>query len=179
MARGIVLEIGAGSGANFPYYDRNHVERLYALEPNPGMLRLAEGQRRRTGLKIEFLRTDRIPLADRSVNTVVSTFTRCTVPSLEDMLEGITRVLKPAGLLIFVENSLATDGRVQRWQRCWEPIHRRVFHGPRLTRDIPSSIAGAGFHLEHVDRNYLSQSPKSWTYCAWGTAKSLWPASRV
>jgi SAM-dependent methyltransferase len=131
LARSTVLEIGVGSGANFPFYDRTMVERLYALEPNPGMLRLAYAQRHRTSLDIQFLTesVERIPLEDRSVDTVISTFTLCTLPILEPALRAIARVLKPDGSLIFLENSLATDPQVQRWQHLWEPIHRRVFEG--------------------------------------------------
>jgi len=172
LARGDVLEIGVGSGANFCYYDPAKVERLYALEPNPGMLRLADAQRRRTSLDIQFLDLpgERIPLKDESVDTVVSTFTLCTIPAVEQALYGIARVLKPDGLLIFLENSLATDPRVQSWQRRWEPIHRRVFQGLLLTRDIPSLIGDVGFGIKHVERLYLSRFPKSWTHCCWGTA---------
>jgi ubiquinone/menaquinone biosynthesis C-methylase UbiE len=172
LARGVVLEIGVGSGANFPYYDQANVERLYALEPNPGMLRLADAQRRRTSLDIQFLALpgERIPLDDESVDTVVSTFTLCTIPALEQALRGIERVLKIDGLLIFLENSLAADPHVQSWQRRWEPIHRRVFKGLLLTRDIPALIGDAGFRVTRVERLYLSRFPKSWTHCCWGTA---------
>lgn len=80
-ARGKVLEIGAGSGANFPHYDSTRVTRLYALEPNPGMVRLAERRRRETRLDITFLDLpgERIPLGDRTMDTIVSTFTLCTI----------------------------------------------------------------------------------------------------
>jgi ubiquinone/menaquinone biosynthesis C-methylase UbiE len=173
LARGTVLEIGVGSGANFPYYDPTYVKRLYALEPNPGMLRLAGMQRHRTTVEIEFLTLpgERIPLEDGSVDTVVSTFTLCTIPVVNEALLGIARVLKRNGLLIFLENSLATDPAVQRWQRRWEPIHRRVFEGLLLTRDIPSLIIGAGLRIERVERVYLTRFPKSWSACCWGTAR--------
>jgi ubiquinone/menaquinone biosynthesis C-methylase UbiE len=149
LARGDVLEIGVGSGVNFRYYDQANVERLYALEPNAGMLRLAHAERRRTSLNIQFLTLpgERIPLEDESVDTVVSTFTVCTIPALEQALHGIARVLKPDGLLIFLENSLATDRRVQSWQRRWEPIHRRVFQGllpSALARIDPGLLARTG-----------------------------------
>jgi ubiquinone/menaquinone biosynthesis C-methylase UbiE len=173
LARGTVLEIGVGSGANFPYYDPTYVKRLYALEPNPGMLRLAGMQRHRTTVEIEFLTLpgERIPLEDGSVDTVVSTFTLCTIPVVNEALLGIARVLKRNGLLIFLENSLATDPAVQRWQCRWEPIHRRVFEGLLLTRDIPSLIIGAGLRIERVERVYLTRFPKSWSACCWGTAR--------
>ena len=173
LATGTVLEIGVGSGANFPHYNRTTVKHLYALEPNPGMLRLALIQRHRAPVDIEFLTQpgERIPLADGSVDTVVSTFTLCTIPVLDEAFTGIERVLKRTGRLIFVENSLSTDPQVQRWQRRWEPIHRRVFEGLRLTRDIPSLIISAGFQMERLELVYLSRFPKSWSHCCLGVAR--------
>jgi ubiquinone/menaquinone biosynthesis C-methylase UbiE len=102
LAAGTVLEIGVGSGANFPHYDRTTVKHLYALEPNPGMLRLALMQRHRASIEIEFLTQpgERIPLEDESVDTVVSTFTLCTIPVLDEALTGMARVLKRTGQLI-------------------------------------------------------------------------------
>lgn len=171
-ARGVVLEIGVGSGANLPYYDQVRVERLYALEPNPGMRRLAEAQARGMPLEVRFLAHpgEQIPLGDESLDTVVSTFTLCTISSLEPALAGVFRVLRPGGTLIFLENSLAADPRVQRWQRRWESVHRRLFAGLRLTRDIPALVAHAGFSIERLERLYLSRFPKSWTHCCCGTA---------
>lgn len=175
LARGTVLEIGVGAGANFPYYDPTRVERLYAVDPNPGMVRLADGQRRRTPVDIEFLVLpgERIPLADGSIDTVVSTFTLCTIPAVDQALRSMARVLKRHGRLIFLENCIAADAKVQRWQRRWEPIHRRVFEGLLLTRDIPSLIVGAGFRMERLERVYLSRFPKSWSHCCWGTARTI------
>src|SRR5512134_2207014 len=96
QAAGTVLEIGAGSGANFSHYDPAKVTRLYALEPNPGMLRLAERQRRNTKLHIEYLDLpgERVPLQDRTMDTVVTTFTLCTIPGVVDAIREIARVLK-------------------------------------------------------------------------------------
>ena len=175
LAWGTVLEIGVGSGANFPYYDAGRVERLYALEPNPGMVRLADAERRRTRLALEFLTLpgEQIPLEDASVDTVVSTFTLCTMSAPEKALGGIARVLKPGGVLIFIEHSLAADPRVQRWQRWWEPAHQRMFQGLRLTRDIPLVIARAGLRIDSVERIFLSRFPKSWTHCCSGTASRV------
>jgi SAM-dependent methyltransferase len=173
LARGTVLEIGVGAGVNFVYYDRAKVARLYAFEPNRGMLRLARMQRDRVPLDIQFLTQpgQRIPLEDGSIDTVVSTFTLCTIPAVDQALSSIARVLKRNGLLVFLENSLATDPDVRRWQRRWAAIHRRVFQGLLLTRDIPSLIIDAGFHLERLECGYLGRFPKSWSHCCWGTAR--------
>jgi ubiquinone/menaquinone biosynthesis C-methylase UbiE len=112
-AHGTVLEIGVGSGLNFPYYDRSKVSKLFALEPNPGMRRRAEEQQRRTALDVEFLPLpgERIPLDDGSVDTVVSTFTLCSIGPLREALSGLARVLRPGGTLLFLENSIAPDNR--------------------------------------------------------------------
>ena len=172
LAQGAVLEIGVGPGVNFVHYDAARVSRVYALEPNPGMIRLAEQQRRQTQVKIEFLDLpgERIPLPDGSVDTVVSTFTLCTIPGVVAAIQGIGRVLKPGGKFIFFEHGLSPDLQVQRWQRWSEPIPHYVFEGCHLTRDIPSLIKSGGFQMEQMETGYLAPFPKSWTFCFWGTA---------
>ena len=111
MAQGTVLEIGVGLGVNFPLYDPMKVSKVFALEPNPGMVRRAEEQGHRTKLDIEFLALpgECIPLAEKSVDTVVSTFTLCTIPGVAEAIQGIARVLKPGGKFIFFEHGLAPD----------------------------------------------------------------------
>jgi ubiquinone/menaquinone biosynthesis C-methylase UbiE len=172
LARGNVLEIGAGSGANFIHYDAARVNTLYALEPNPGMIRLAERQQGKTKLKIEYigLPGERIPLKDGSVDTIVSTFTLCTIPGILEAVQGLARVLKPQGKLIFFELGLSPDREVQRWQKRLEPITHWLFQGLYLTRHIPALIVQGGFQIEQMDSGYLSQFPKSLSYCWWGTA---------
>ena len=172
LAQGEVLEIGVGSGANFIHYDSTKVSKLYALEPNLGMIRLAEKQQRRTKLNIEYLDLpgERIPLEDETVDTVVSTFTLCTIPGIVDAILGIARVLRPGGKLIFFELGFSPDPEVQRWQKRLEPIHRWLFQGLSLTRNIPSLIEQGGFQIRQVEMGYLAQFPKSSSYCWWGIA---------
>jgi ubiquinone/menaquinone biosynthesis C-methylase UbiE len=104
LAQGTVLEVGVGPGVNFAYYDPTNVSKIYALEPNPGMVVRAENQRHRTKLDIEFLDLpgEQIPLPDSSVDTVVSTFTLCTIPGVADAIRGIRRVLRPGGRFLFL-----------------------------------------------------------------------------
>jgi ubiquinone/menaquinone biosynthesis C-methylase UbiE len=172
LAEGKVLEIGAGSGANFLHYDPARVSNLYALEPNLGMIRLAERQAHRTKLNIEFLDLpgERIPLEDETIDTAVSTFTLCTIPGIVEAIQGIARVLRPDGKLIFFELGLSPHPAVQRWQKRLEPIHRWLFQGLYLTRDIPSLITQGGFEIKQIKTGYLAQFPKSSSYCWWGTA---------
>src|SRR5207245_2021323 len=136
LARGEVLEIGVGPGVNFAHYDPTRVSKVYALEPNAGMVRLAERQRRATELDVEFLDLpgERIPLGDGSVNTVVSTFTLCTIPGVAEALRGVRRVLKPDGTLVFFEHGRSPDPRVRRWQEWTEPIPHWLFEGWHVTR---------------------------------------------
>ena len=172
LASGDVLEIGAGPGVNFSHYDPARVNKVYALEPNRGMMSRAEEQRKRTGLYVEFidLPGERIPFAEESIDTVVSTFTLCTIPGVADEIQGFRRVLKPNGKFIFFEHGLAPDVPVQRWQRRTEPLFHWAFEGCHVTRDIPSLISKAGFVIERIESGYLSPFPKSGSYCWWGTA---------
>ncbi|HLO18378.1 MAG TPA: class I SAM-dependent methyltransferase [Anaerolineales bacterium] len=175
LAQGTVLEIGAGSGANFPHYNPTRVSKLYALEPNIGMIRLAERRGNRTKLNIEFLDLpgERIPLENEIVDTVVSTFTLGTIPDIEEAIRGIARVLKPDGELIFFELGLSPDSRIQHWQRQLESISRWLFQGLQLTRHIPSLIMQGGFHINQIESAYLAKFPKSFSYCWWGRAKKI------
>jgi ubiquinone/menaquinone biosynthesis C-methylase UbiE len=172
LAQGTVLEMGVGSGVNFAHYDSARVSKLYALEPNPGMVRLAEKQRSRTRLNVEFLDLpgERIPLEAGSVDTVVSTFTFCTIPDIVEAIRGIGRVLRPGGKLIFFEHGRSPDPPVRKWQERLEPIFFRVFAGCHLTRDIPSLLDQGGFRIEQIEAGYLAKFPKSPSYCWWGTA---------
>ena len=172
LAEGRILEIGVGPGVNFVHYDPAKVSKVYALEPNPGMIRMAEQQRRRTGLDVEFLDLpgERIPLEDGSVDTVVSTFTLCTIPGVVEAIRGIRRVLRPGGKFIFFEHGLSPDPRVRRWQKWSEPLFHLAFEGCHVTRDIPSLIRQGGFTIEQMDTAYLAPFPKSGSHCWWGTA---------
>src|SRR5258708_3737618 len=172
LAQGEVLEIGVGRGVNFVLYDPKKVSKVYALEPNPGMIRLAE-QHRRTELNVEFLDLsgERIPLGDGSVDTVVSTFTLCTIPGVADAIRGIGRVLRPGGQFLFFEHGLSPDIRVRRWQERTEPLFQWAFEGCHVTRDLPALIKQGGFRVERLETGYLARFPKSGSYYLWGVAR--------
>jgi ubiquinone/menaquinone biosynthesis C-methylase UbiE len=173
LAKGNVLEIGVGPGVNFPLYDPTKVAKVYALEPNPGMLRRADKQRKRTNLHVDFidLPGERIPLSEASVDTVVSTFTLCTIPGVVAAIRGFSRVLRPDGQFIFFEHGLAPDAPVQRWQKRVEPLFKFAFEGCHVTRDIPQVIADGGFRIRELEHGYLAPFPKSGSYCFWGIAR--------
>jgi ubiquinone/menaquinone biosynthesis C-methylase UbiE len=172
LAQGVVLEIGVGTGVNFPHYDPARVHKLYALEPNKGMLRRANEQRSRVEFQVEFLDLpgERIPLSEASVDTIVSTFTLCTIPGVKEAIQGLAKVLKPGGKFIFFEHGLAPDAPVQRWQKRTEPLFRWAFEGCHVARNIPALITEGGFKIEKMDTGYLAPFPKCGTYCFWGIA---------
>jgi len=135
QARGDVLELGVGPGVNFAYYDPDKVGKVFALEPNPGMLHLAAEARLRIKIDVEFLDLpgERIPLGESTIDTVVSTFTMCTIPGVAEALRKVARVLKPGGQLIFFEHGLAPDPQVRRWQVRVEPFFKLAFAGCHVT----------------------------------------------
>jgi ubiquinone/menaquinone biosynthesis C-methylase UbiE len=173
LAHGTVLEIGVGTGVNFQHYDASKVSKIFALEPNPGMLRQATEHLRGSMLEVEFLDLpgERTPLADSTVDTVVSSFTMCTIPGIQEALRGVGRVLRPEGQLIFFEHGLAPDPEIRRWQERLDPCFQFAFEGCHVTRHIPSLIREAGFAIEKLQEGYLANLPKAATYCYWGVAR--------
>ena len=171
-AQGVVLEIGVGTGSNFPHFDPAKVTKLYALEPAPGMLKLARREAVGQPFPIEFLDLpgERIPLEDHSVDTVLTTFTLCTIPEVVTALRGMTRVLRPGGELLFCEHGEAPDANVQRWQRRLEPIHGFIFPGCHLTRRIPDLIEQGGFEIRKIEQEYAAGFPRFMGYFYEGVA---------
>lgn len=170
-ASGRVLEIGFGSGLNLPYYDPGRVTGLWGLEPAPEMTRLADEAVRGVDFAVELIHrpAEEIPLADDSVDSVVVTYTLCTIPNAHVALGQIRRVLKPSGRLLFCEHGLAPDDEVRRWQDRLNPIWRRLAGGCELNRAIPELIEGGGFRIERIETIYLpGWRPASFNY--WGSA---------
>jgi len=171
-ARGRVLEIGIGSGLNLPYYDGAGITRLWGLDPAPEMSRLARLAASEAPFEVEFLSApaEAIPLDDGSVDTVVTTFTLCTIPEPETALREMARVLAPGGELLFCEHGLAPDRGVERWQRRIEPLWKRLGGGCHLSRPIPELIAAGGFRIAGIETMYIpGWRPASFNY--WGSAR--------
>jgi ubiquinone/menaquinone biosynthesis C-methylase UbiE len=163
--------VGIGSGLNLPYYDAGRVERLWGLEPSAEMIALAREAARRAEFEVEFigLPGDEIPLEDDSVDSVVVTYTLCTIPETEPALRQMARVLRPGGELIFCEHGLAPDAGVRRWQSRIDPIWHRCAGGCHLDRAIPELIEQAGFTIRQLQTMYLpGWRPATFNY--WGTA---------
>ena len=172
LAEGDVLEIGFGSGLNLPYFDRSKVRKIFGLEPSEGMRRKAQPNVDASGLEVEFidLPGEEIPLESKSVDTVLITFTLCSIDAAEAALEGMRRILKPGGSLLFCEHGAAPDAGVRRWQNRLNPAWKRVSGGCNMNRDIPGLIEGSGFRISIGERMYIP-GPKILSYNYWGSAK--------
>jgi ubiquinone/menaquinone biosynthesis C-methylase UbiE len=172
LAEGDVLEIGFGSGLNLPYYDRDKVRRIFGLEPSEGMRRKAQPNVDASGLDVEFidLPGEEIPLESQSVDTVLVTFTLCSIDDAVAALEGMRRVLKPSGKLLYCEHGASPDDSVRRWQERLNPGWKRVSGGCNMNRDVPGLIEGSGFSITTDERMYIP-GPKILSYNYWGAAK--------
>jgi ubiquinone/menaquinone biosynthesis C-methylase UbiE len=171
-AKGRVLEIGIGSGLNLPYYDRSKVSRLLGLEPSPEMTRKAKRAARAARIDVDFINADAesVPLDSRSIDTVLMTYTLCTIPQAETALREIRRVLKPGGKLLFCEHGLAPDANVRNWQHRVTPVWKRFAGGCHLDRDIPALLAQGGFRVTDMNTMYLpGWRPATFNY--WGVAQ--------
>ena len=171
LAQGRVLEVGFGSGLNLRYYRPERVTRLWGLEPCPQMRKRAESAARTAPIGVELLQLsgDGIPLERGCVDTVVTTYTLCTIPETRPALEEMIRVLAPGGRLVFCEHGRAPDAGVRRWQDRLNPIWERVSGGCQLNRPIPQLIEEGGFRIRDMQASYIGGwRPASFNY--WGVA---------
>jgi len=169
---GIVLEVGAGSGINFELYDPARVTKVLALEPSAGMQRKAQKNLARAKVPVEWLDLpgEKIPLADNSVDTVLLTYTLCTIPDYKTALQQMFRVLKPGGQLFFCEHGRAPDAEVTVWQDRLTPTWVKMAGGCHLNRPIAEYIKEAGFSITEQHNLYLEKSPRFVGYMYYGCA---------
>jgi ubiquinone/menaquinone biosynthesis C-methylase UbiE len=170
-AAGRVLEIGIGSGLNLPFYSRN-VTRVIGLEPSPKLLAMARRAEGAGNRSVEFIEgsAEAIPLEDASVDTVVTTWTLCSIPDALRALRDMRRVLRPGGRLLFVEHGRAPDPNVMWWQDRLTPVWKRVGGGCHLNRAIGTLIEGAGFQFDRLQTGYM-RGPKPMTFMYEGSAR--------
>ena len=174
FAQGRVLEIGMGSGLNLPYYDAEKIELVWGLEPSEGMRKKAQKKLKHAPFEVRWLDvpSEEIPLDDASVDTVLLTYTLCTIPDWHKALQQMRRVLKPGGELIFCEHGEAPNERVRRWQERINPLWGKIAGGCHLNRPIPRFIEEGGFKIQTMKSQYLP-GPKFAGYNYWGTAKQV------
>lgn len=170
-AEGRVLEIGAGSGLNLKLY-KVGVSEVIALDPDPALLRIAKAKQASRPVSYIEASAEEIPLDDKSVDTVVTTWTLCSIPDVARALQDVRRVLKPGGRLLFVEHGLASEQNVRKWQNRLTPLWVRISGGCHLNRPIANMIEGAAFRLEKLETGYMS-GPKIFTFLSEGSAKPI------
>ena len=171
LASGRVLEVGMGSGLNLSFYDARRVTKVWGLEPSPEMSKMASAAGEAVAFDVEFVSAsgEQIPLDSESFDTVLMTFTLCTIPDAERALREIARVLKQGGQLLFCEHGAAPDAGIRRWQNRIDPLWRRLAGGCHLNRDIPGLIRRGGFEITRMDTMYIpGWRPASFNY--WGAA---------
>ncbi|NIC04749.1 methyltransferase domain-containing protein [Billgrantia bachuensis] len=171
-ARGRVLEVGMGSGLNIAHYDPSRVELVWGLEPSEGMRRKARHNVAGAPFEIRWLDLpgEEIPLEDHSADTVVLTYTLCTIQDWSRALDQMRRVLKPGGQLLFCEHGSAPDEAVRQWQDRINPLWRKVAGGCYLNRNIPELVKRSGFNIQRMETDYLSKVPRFAGFNFWGAA---------
>ena len=171
QAQGRVLEVGIGTGLNMPFYDKSRVRYIIGVDPALAMHRLAAKRVARAGIDVELVgvEAETIPLDDASIDTVVSTYTLCTIPDPLAALREMRRVLAPHGRLLFCEHGRAPDESVRRWQERLTPHWKKIAGGCHLDRDVPALLDAAGFRCDTLQTRYLP-GPRPLTYHYWGEA---------
>jgi ubiquinone/menaquinone biosynthesis C-methylase UbiE len=171
-ARGTVLEVGIGSGLNLPYYSAS-VERLYGIDPSSELVAMAQRNARDAGRNVELMceSAERLPFADRTFDSVVMTWTLCSIPDAQRALSEMRRVMKRGGELLFIEHGFSPEAGVAAWQRRLTPLWKRFAGGCHLDRRIDALIRAAGFELVSLQNFYL-KGPRPFTYMYEGSARA-------
>lgn len=178
-ARGDVFELGCGGGINHAFYDPAAITSYAGIDPHEGLLegtRAAARELASHGGWVADLRQGRgeaIPFADASFDSVVCTFTLCSVDDPTQVMAELHRILRPGGEVLFCEHGRAPDAGVRRWQERIEPVWKRLAGGCHLTRPIASALSGAGFAVETLGEGYTPKAPRFAGWMEWGVARKL------
>ena len=170
-AQGRVLEVGIGTGLNMRYYNKARVTHITGLDPAIQMYPLAQERIKGAGLQVDLigLSAEQIPLPDASFDTVLITYTLCSIPDPQAALLEMRRVLAPTGRLLYCEHGRAPDASVRRWQERLQPLWGKVAGGCHLGRDVPALLQAAGFALPDLQTHYIN-GPRPFTFHYWGEA---------
>ncbi len=171
LAHGRVLEVGIGTGLNLSFYDKTKVDTLIGLDPSPELQVLARKRAAEAGIDVDWrtLSSEKIPLDDASIDSIVVTYTLCTIPDIHAALLEMRRVLKSNGAIYYSEHGLAPDESVSKWQNRLNPIWKVIAGGCNLNRKIPTLLENAGFRVDDLQTIYLpGLRPLMFNY--WGTA---------
>ena len=173
LAKGKVLDIGIGSGLNIPFYNSDKIDKVIGIDPSHELLELAKELANDSKASIDLVigSAESIPYPDNFFDTVLVTYTMCTIPNVVIANKEIWRVLKEDGRLIFCEHGLAPDKKISKWQNRIDPFWGKIAGGCHLNRDIQKLITDAGFSFESLDKMYLPSTPKFAGYNYWGVSK--------
>jgi ubiquinone/menaquinone biosynthesis C-methylase UbiE len=172
--QGEILEIGVGTGLNFPCYP-DKVQHITTIDTNSAMHTFAIRRAQARGLEVRHtvLSAERLPFPDNSFDTVVSTWTLCSIPNVAAALAEVRRVVKPGGRFLFCEHGASPDAQVHRWQNRLTPINKLIGDGCHLNRNIEDLIHQAGLKFHTLDKFYTGQAPRIFSYFYRGQAYKL------
>ena len=170
MAEGKVFELGCGGGMNQEYYDASKVTSFSGIDPGDTLLDEARAKAREKGWDVDLRhgKGEAIPFGDNSFDTVVCTYTMCSVDDPEKVLSEMRRILKPGGKLLYLEHGRAPDPGPAKWQRRIEPVWKPIMGNCHLTREIGAAVKRGGFNVEPVGSKYLPKMPKWAGWMEWG-----------
>jgi ubiquinone/menaquinone biosynthesis C-methylase UbiE len=172
--KGVVLEIGFGTGLNLPHYPQT-VTKIVGVDPSETSAKLARKRIAASPVPVETigLSAEKLPVPDGSFDSIVSTFTLCTIPDVSGALLEVRRALAPSGRFYFVEHGLAEEPKVERWQHRLNSMNQRLLGGCNLTRPIATLIERAGFEIERLEKSYMKDAPKFAGFVYRGVAKRV------
>ncbi len=173
QSSGDVLELGCGGGINMQFYDPAKITSFSGLDPSPGLLERSLQAAQEKGMRADIRGGigEDMPFADASFDTLLVTFTLCSVDNQAQVLSEMRRVLRPGGKILFLEHGAAPDADVQKWQRRIEPIWSRIGGNCHLTRAVTGAYQAAGFAIAHADKNYMPKTPRAFGWIEWGEAR--------
>lgn len=173
LAQGRVFELGCGGGLNQALYDPARITSFSGIDPHEKLLDGARARAREKGWETDIRQGvgEDIPFASGSFDTVVCTYTLCSVEDPGAVLAEMWRILAPGGKLLFLEHGRAPDAGVARWQERVEPVWKPLAGGCHLTRPIGAALRGAGFAVEPLGQAYLDKTPKVLGWMEWGVAR--------
>lgn len=173
LARGRVFELGCGGGLNLALYEPNLISSYSGIDPNSKLLDGALEKAAERGWNVDIRQGlgEDIPFTDSEFDTVVCTYTLCSVADPTRVLSEMRRILKPSGQLLFLEHGRSPEQKVARWQERMEPVWKPLAGGCHLTRPIGAALRGAGFEVEPLGQAYLAKAPKVMGWMEWGIAR--------
>lgn len=173
-AEGDVLELGCGGGINMQFYDPARIRSFSGLDPSPALLDASRAAAQAKGMTADIRGGigEAMPFADASFDTVLVTFTLCSVDEQAQVLKEMRRVLRPGGKALFLEHGRAPDASVQKWQRRIEPVWKRIGGNCHLTRAITGAYEAAGFKIASADKTYMPKTPRPFGWIEWGEARN-------